>query len=508
MSVDLTVTTDAGRVRGVLSNGLPTWRGIPYAAPPEDELRLRAPQPAQPWTGVRDASDWGNGSVQDPRALFIRPGKKQLPSEDCLTLNIQAPPVTGAKRPVMVFIHGGAYLLGSSSMGLYDGKRLVRRGDIVYVSINYRLGALGYLDFTQFSTPERPFDSNLGLRDQVAALEWVQRNIEAFGGDPDNVTIFGESAGGSAVVALMATPAAKGLFARGIAESPAVDLVSSPTQADTFARDFVTLLGADPADNAAAVRTLNTVTPAELWQASRRVTGKTMSTQPGLSPFAPTVDGDFLPQHPIDAFTSGAVHQVPLIIGSNKSEGTLFPKVLDALPSDSQRIEKYFRATDPEAMERILAHYPGYPARAAAIDFGGDSILWAPTVEIASAYSAIAPTYMYRFDYSPRAMRWLGLHATHAFELLAVFGYGEGAVGRALTLPGGKRGMRAVTDTVQREWLSFARTGRPTAAWPAYDTAFRTTLIIDDPSYLAHDPLRARRLAWSGYTAYRNLPAH
>ncbi len=531
MNVDLTVDTDAGLVRGVLARGVPTWRGIPYAAPPVGELRLRAPQPVTPWAGVHDASDWGNGAVQDPKALFIRPGKKQLPSEDCLTLNIQAPPVPGSKRPVMVFIHGGAYLVGSSSMGLYDGRRLVRRGGIVYVSINYRLGALGYLDFTQFSTPERPFDSNLGLRDQVAALEWVQRNIEAFGGDPDNVTIFGESAGGSAVVALMATPATKGLFAHAIAESPAVDLVSSPAQADTFAQDFVALLGAgsaghtrlpvdkrlpvdreradrEPVDKAAAVEALTTATAADLWQASRRVTGKTMSTQPGLSPFAPTVDGNFLPEHPIDAFTAGDVHPVPLIIGSNKREGTLFPRLLDSLPTDPERIEKYFHATDPEAMARILTHYPGYPATAAAVDFGGDSILWAPTVELAQAYCSIAPTFMYRFDYAPRIMKWLGLEATHAFEMLAVFGYGAGAVGRALTLPGGRRGMRAVTDTVQREWLSFARTGKPTAAWPAYDTVARKTMIIDDPAGLAHDPNRARRLAWVGHTGYRKLPAH
>ena len=508
MSVDLTVATDAGQVRGAVIRGLPTWRGIPYATPPMGELRLRAPRPVEPWSGVRDASDWGYGAVQDPKMLVIRPGKKQLPSEDCLTLNIQAPPVPGAKRPVMVFIHGGAYLLGSSSMGLYDGRRLVRRGDIVYVSINYRLGALGYLDFTEFSTPERPFESNLGLRDQVAALEWVQRNIEAFGGDPDNVTVFGESAGASSTLALMATPAAKGLFARAIAESPAVDLVSSPAQAARFASDFVSLLGAEPQDNAAVTAALTTATPEQLWQASRRVTGKTMSTQPGLSPFAPTADGEYLPEHPIDAFAAGNVHKVPLIIGSNKREGTLFPRLLDSMPTDPARIEKYFHATDPHAMERILAHYPGYPALAAAIDFGGDSILWAPTIELASAYSAIAPTYMYRFDYAPRAMKWAGLEATHAFELIAVFGYGAGAVGRALTLPGGKRGMRAVTDTVQREWLSFARIGKPTGAWPAYDTAERTTFIFDDPAGLAHDPHRARRLAWSGYTGYRNLPAH
>ena len=194
MSANTRVTTSDGVVQGKPVGDLLTWRGIPYAAPPVGPLRLRAPAPVEPWQGVRDATEWGNASVQHKKGTMLSPGKYQPSSEDCLTLNVLAPSrPSSTPRPVMVFIHGGAYTLGTSATPLYGGGSLVRRSledseGIVYVSLNYRLGVLGYLDLSQFSTEARQFDANLGLRDQVAALEWVQRNIAQFGGDPENVT--------------------------------------------------------------------------------------------------------------------------------------------------------------------------------------------------------------------------------------------------------------------------------------------------------------------------------
>ena len=243
MAVKTRVTTTDGMIEGKPVGNLTTWRGIPYAAPPVGPLRFRAPQPTQPWQGVRDATEWGNASVQHKRGTMLAVGKYQPSSEDCLTLNVLAPSTPSTTpRPVMVFIHGGAYTLGTSATPLYGGGSLVRRslqdGDgIIYVSVNYRLGALGYLDMSRFSTPERPFDSNLGLRDQVAALEWVKRNIAEFGGDPDNVTVFGESAGGNAVTTLMTVPAAKGLFAQAIAESSAPGMTTAKHRADQWASE-------------------------------------------------------------------------------------------------------------------------------------------------------------------------------------------------------------------------------------------------------------------------------
>src|ERR671916_1254401 len=190
MASRLTVRTAEGSVRGARDGAVLRWRSIPYAAPPVGELRWRAPAPVQPWRGVRDATTYGFASWQPRWGAGLAPGNFQPVSEDCLTLNVVAPAKPSERpRPTVVFIHGGGYIIGTSALEMYGGVRLVERGDIVYVSMNYRLGPLGYLDLSTFSTANRPIESNLGMRDQVAALEWVQRNIAAFGGDPDNVTI-------------------------------------------------------------------------------------------------------------------------------------------------------------------------------------------------------------------------------------------------------------------------------------------------------------------------------
>ncbi|RVW06351.1 carboxylesterase/lipase family protein [Rhodococcus spongiicola] len=508
MPSSLEVSTAEGLVRGRRIGDLLTWRGVPYATPPVGPHRLRAPLPVQPWTGVRDATTFGDAAPQPPKGTALRPGKHQPTSEDCLTLNVVAPASpSSTPRPVMVFVHGGSFMMGTTALGIYRGDRLVRRGDVVYVSVNYRLGPLGCLDLTEFSTAERRFDSNLGLRDQVAALHWIRRNIAAFGGDPSNVTIFGESAGATSVTTLMATPAARNLFARAIAESPAPELVYDAHRATRWARQFVTLLGSDPSDPSAAARALHTATPAQLGKAGNRLTAKVLTETPGLHPFGPVVDGEFLPEFPLDAFASGRAHPVPMIIGTNAREGTFFPKFMDGLPTSPARIEAMFELTDPQARDRVLAAYPGYPDSTSAIDLGGDVTMWKPSIDIAEAHAGHAPTYGYRFDFAPRLMHWLDLGATHAFELFAVFGYGESAAGRALTAPGGRRGLRAVTDRVQENWISFAHNGVPAPWWPRYETELRKTLVFDASTRIERDPGREKRLAWSGYHGYRGVPA-
>ena len=494
------VRTAEGLVRGRRRGDLLAWRGIPFAAPPVGPLRLRAPQPVTPWDGELDATSFGDAPYQPRKFTMVGPGRYHPSSENALMLNVLARPGTVGSRPVVVFVYGGAYTLGMSATPIYGGESMVRREDVVYVSINYRVGSLGYLDFTRFSRPDRPFDSNLGLRDQVAALEWVQRNIASFGGDPGNVTVFGESAGASAVVTLMSTPAARGLFARGIAQSPAAGLVTTEERAAQWASEFVSLLDTAESDPATA---LDRAAPAALAKAGNRLGAKTLRETPGLFPFVAVVDGDYLPQTPIDAFADGNAHRIPLVIGTNRDEGTLFPKFLDALPTSRERIEKMFALTDPEAGRRILATYPGYPAEEAAIRFGGDLTFWWPSVELASSHSRFAPTYAYRFDYSPRLLQRAGLGATHALELFAVFGLADSVPGRGLTALGGRSGLRSVSDTVQRQWLTFARDGAPTASWPRYDIDERATLVFDEVTTVEHDPAAERRRAWSGYEGYR-----
>ncbi|WP_433682615.1 carboxylesterase/lipase family protein [Nocardia sp. CA-119907] len=491
------ITTADGVVRGYRGRRVLRWRSLPYAAAPVGDLRFRAPQPMRPWTGVREATTFGFAAMQHRTGARIGPRRYQPTSEDALTLNVVAPiEPSAAPRPVMVFIHGGGYQIGTSALSLYSGGRLAVRGDVIVVSLNYRLGAFGYVDFGEFGTPERPFEANLGLRDQVAALEWVQRNIPAFGGDPNNVTIFGESAGAHAVLSLLATPAAKGLFHRGIAQSPPADWGMSAEDARAFARRCVEALGATP-DTAAEA--LITAGANDIRRAVDMTSGKVLRERPGLFPIAPVVDGEYLTQSPIDAITSGAAHQVPLIIGTNRDEGTLFAKFADELPTTPSRMHALLtRAGGAELESRVIAAYPGYPDARVAVRAGGDYVFWRPSVAVAAGHSRYAPTYTYRYDFAPRALRLAGIGATHATELIPVFGAADSPFGRAITAAGGRRGLASVSHQFQDNWLEFARTGRPLPSWPAYTEDRRTTLIIDDITRLENDPDRAKRIAWQG----------
>ncbi|QLY32460.1 carboxylesterase/lipase family protein [Nocardia huaxiensis] len=495
------IKTADGVVRGYRGRRVSRWRSIPYAAAPVGELRFRAPQPVQPWNGVRDATEFGFAAMQHRNGARIGPRRQQPTGEDCLTLNVTVPndPAPGP-RPVMVFIHGGGYVIGTSALGLYSGARLALRGDVVLVSINYRLGAFGYVDFSEYATPAHRFDSNLGLRDQVAALEWVQRNIAAFGGDPNNVTIFGESAGAHAVLALMCTPAAAGLFHRGISQSPPADWGTSLADAKVFARRCIDKLGVAPD---AAAQALLTARPNDIRRAVDHAVGSVLREQPGLFPVAPLVDGDYLPQAPVDAFTSGSAHKLPLIIGTNRDEGTLFTRFDDTLPTTPDRIHWLLGQGDVAAESRVTAAYPGYPKPKVAVRIGGDFTFWRPALQVMAAHSRFAPTYAYRYDFAPRALHLAGFGATHASDLLPVFGAADSPFARALTAAGGQRGLRSVTRQFQENWLAFARTGAPLPSWPAYTEDQRATMIIDYPPRVDHDPEQAKRLAWQGVT----LPA-
>ncbi|MEU1428342.1 carboxylesterase/lipase family protein [Nocardia sp. NPDC005746] len=524
------ITTADGVVRGIRGRRVSRWRSIPFAAPAVGDLRFRAPQPVRPWTGVRDATDFGYAAMQHRDGARIGPRQAQATGEDCLTLNVAAPnSPSGTPRPVMVFIHGGGYMIGTSALRLYSGARLAVRGDVIVVSVNYRLGAFGYVDFGEYSTPDRQFDSNLGLRDQVAALEWVQRNIAAFGGDPGNVTIFGESAGAHAVLSLMATPAAAGLFHRGIAQSAPADWAPSQAEARLFARRCLDELGIDPAD---AAKALSTAGANAIRKGVDRALARVMHEQPGLFPVAPVVDGEFLPAAPVAAFANGTAHRVPLILGTNRDEATLFVRLDDTLPTTPDRMRWLLRHVD-QALEadgegpiftklgrtmptseerlhdalsdygaavesRVAAAYPGFPGKKAAVRMGGDFTFWRPSVRVMEAHSRFAPTYAYRYDFAPRAVQVSGFGATHALDLIPVFGAVDTGIGRAMTALGGHSGFRSVSKQFQDNWLSFARTGAPLPAWPAYTEDQRATLIIDAPSRVEFDPDRTKRLAWQG----------
>ncbi|MGA7468791.1 carboxylesterase/lipase family protein [Mycobacterium sp.] len=494
------VTTVAGTVEGFTRDGVHRWRSIPYARPPVGALRFRAPRPVQPWPGVRYCHGFTKCAPQERRYTLLGVGKYQPMGEDCLTLNVVAP--EGPKTeplPVMVFVHGGGYIMGSSATPIYDGVALARRG-CVYVSVNYRLGALGCLDLSSLSTADATFDSNLFLRDLVLALRWVKDNIAGFGGDPDNVTVFGESAGAHAVVSLLAAPEAEGLFAQAISESPASGMTRSSEVAAEFAGRFATLLGARKQD---AVYALRAVSPAELVDTQNRLIEDGVRDMLGAFPIGPVFGDDYLPLDPVEALRRGKAHRVPLIVGTNVDEGRLFTRFLQLLPTTEPMIEALLAEVDPAARERITGAYPDYPDRSACIRLGGDFAFSSAAWEIAEAHSRHAPSYLYRYDYAPGVLRWSGLGATHATELLAVFGVYRTKFGALLTAPVDRRSALRVTSEVQRRWLSFSRTGKPGDDWPVYTDTDRAVRVFDRKSHLEFDPHPERRRAWEGFSLAR-----
>ncbi len=422
--------TATGIVEGFTRDGVHRWRSIPYARAPVGSLRFRAPQPAQPWPGVRHCHTFANCAPQQRRYTVMGIGRYQTRSEDCLTLNVVTPEEPATQPlPVMVFIHGGGYILGSSATPIYDGAALARRG-CVYVSVNYRLGALGCLDLSSLSTPQITLDSNVYLRDLVLALRWVHDNIAEFGGDPGNVTIFGESAGAHITATLLAVPAAKGLFARAISESPAAGMVRSREVAAEFAARFANLIGARTQD---AANALMQASPAQLVEAQHHLIRQGMRKRLGAFPIGPVFGDDYLPMDPVEAMRSGRVHAVPLIVGTNAEEGRLFTRFLGMLPTNEPMVEELLSGMKPADRERITAAYPNYPAPSACIQLGGDFAFSSAAWQIAEAHGANAPTYLYRYDYAPRTLRWSGFGATHATELFAVFDIYRTRFGALLT---------------------------------------------------------------------------
>ncbi|MFT4044114.1 MAG: carboxylesterase/lipase family protein [Gordonia sp. (in: high G+C Gram-positive bacteria)] len=496
----------AGRRGHRTRRGTISWRGIPFAAPPVGGGRFRRPSPVEPWAGVRDCTRFGPAPIQERRFAMTAPGRIHPMSEDCLTLNVFSPEVESATpRPVLVYIYGGAYVLGTTATPLYDPSLLARAQDVVVVTVAYRFGPFGMLDFSEYSTPERPFDDNLGLADHLAALQWVASNIAVFGGDPANVTIFGESAGGTSVLTLLATPPAKGLFHHAIAQSPATELTVGKQGAALFADEFLRILAdpqrrntdveqpREPIDPERAARLLDGASAVELLRAGNRLMGfarRAAVAEP--VPFAPVSGSDLLPLAPLDAAREGRTHQVPLIVGSNRDEGKLFDKFWNMLP-DADRM--LLRVADSVARDEIAAQYS--EGAADRLRLAADATFWAPMMAFADGHSRRAATYVYRYDFFTSALGRAGVGATHGTELFAVFGAYRLPLGVGLAV-GDWRGVGRVIDRVQHRWGSFARSGVPGDGWPRYRSATREILVIDRDDRVEVDPDSARRMAWQG----------
>ncbi|MEY2475019.1 MAG: para-nitrobenzyl esterase [Actinomycetota bacterium] len=499
------IETSGGRVEGTVKQGVQQFRGIPFAAPPVGDLRFRPPQPAEPWVGVLDATRFGPQGLQAPSQLETLFGGTPPPSsEDCLTLNVYTPAADGGRRPVMVWIHGGAFLTGAGSTPWYNGTSFAANHDIVVVTVNYRLGAFGFLHLDDIGGDAFGGSGNAGILDQVAALDWVREDIEAFGGDPNNVTVFGESAGAMSVGTLLGLPVAKGLFAKAIPQSGAAHNAKPRDDADAIARDLLAALGLDatPA-GAARLREL----PAEaVLEAQNAVVAKHLPIF-GLA-FTPVVDGIVLPEPPIDAIGAGSAGGVRVLIGTNADEMKLFT-VLDPASSDldeARLIKRVIAAVGDagKAAELVTAyrsHRPGVSAAELWGDMQGDYIFRIPAIRLAEHQSARDnAVYSYLFDWpSPQFGGALG--ACHALEI--PFAWNTLDTGMSQMFTGAvDQPVRDLAGAMHTAWATFARTGTPAAPglpdWPAYDTERRATMVFDVPCRVEDDPGAADREAWSG----------
>ena len=443
------VHVDTGILVGDRNETVAAFKGVPYAEPPVGPLRWRPTRPARPWTGERPALDFGASCIQGSPPPNIAEGSGAAArNEDCLTLNVWAPAKHDRPAPVMVWVHGGGNIAGGSADTYYDGAAFARDG-VVLVSINYRLGALGFFAhpaLTAEASAGEPV-GNYGLMDQVAALGWVKRNIAAFGGDPANVTVFGESAGGEDIVLLLTAPSARGLFQKAIVESGA-RWTGLPDLARAEAEGTRLAAVAGIAGNATAAQ-LRDIPVATVLKAGRGMEAR------------PVIDGRLLPGEPAAAFASGRALQVPLIIGTNNAEGSL----LGSQPRDPGEA---FPAFKPQ-LDRLRAAY-GDRAKDDG-DFARlvfrDLSFSAPARFVAGKESAGAPVFLYRFDYVLSLLRTRRDGAWHASEIPYVFD----------TWPADRIPPpdRQVATTLHGCWVSFARTGTPTCPaappWPAYTPA-------------------------------------
>jgi para-nitrobenzyl esterase len=496
------VDTASGKLRGATAGGIHAFKGVPYGASTEGANRFMPAQPPAPWSGVRDALDYRGHAPQSPNrnekrpelATTLGPPDTTPEGEDCLSLNLWTPGLDHAKRPVMVWLHGGAFAYGSGNRAVTAGENLARRGDVVVVSVNHRLNILGYLDLAGRGGSRFAHSGNAGSLDLVAALRWVRDNIAGFGGDPGNVTIFGESGGGGKVSVLLAMPAAKGLFHKAVVQSGATIRVSTRERGAALADAVLKELGTDcdGLQKIAYPKLLAAMAPAS------RAVGPSTWRLLDRYDFGPVADGADLPHQPFDPAAPTISAGIPLLIGGTREESGFFladdDEVWHGRVTDESLRRRVTALAGTEA-DRVLAAYPdGTPGDRLIAALTGSNF-WVRTVLLAERKSAQpAPIYMYSLDWrSP--FQGGRLKAHHAMDLPFVFDTTD--------IPDttkGAAGAAELAAIISDAWASFARSGSPQTAalpaWPSYNPTDRATMLFNAKCEVAKDPDREARLAW------------
>ncbi|MBC2652779.1 carboxylesterase/lipase family protein [Novosphingobium flavum] len=501
-SKGLEVQTAQGRLRGKHEGKTKAFLGVPYAAPPVGPLRFRAPQPPKSWRGVRDAVTYGPPSIQNNRdhKAWVDP----LPgSEDCLYLNVWVPDGKSPNKPVMVWFHGGGYESGSGGLPLYNGAALADHGDVVVVTVNHRLSLMGYLWLGDVD-PSYASDSTPGQQDLVASLKWVRDNIAAFGGDPNNVTIFGESGGGGKVSALLATPSAKGLFHKAIVQSGSQQKVYTRAEASEITK--IALSAVDLKTPTAAA--LSALPNSALWTMMLAV-GKL----PGLA-FQPVVDGAFMPHQTWQDAAPPESLAVPMMIGVNADESVAFLPDMRKEPKDDAEMRARFagsmggKAFTDEEWGRVIQRYRALLPNASRLDLlvAMSSDFWMRSSAQNQAEKKVkqggAPVFVYEFGWKTPCFG--GSWSLHGIEIPFVFGnldYGvawdgeDSEASRAAADP--KRDRFRLAAQTMSAWAAFAHSGNPSTPeipWPAFDLQRRATLVLDREIKVVDDLHHDRRV--------------
>ncbi|HEV8064293.1 MAG TPA: carboxylesterase/lipase family protein [Acidimicrobiales bacterium] len=486
-------TIASGQLRGLRTHGGFAFKGVPYAASPAGPRRWLPPLPVQRWTGVREAIEFGPSCPQ-PRRRPTGWSHEMAESEDCLVLNVWTPSLASqANRPVMVWFHGGGYTIGSGSWPIYDGAALAARGDVVVVTVNHRLGPLGYLHLADLGGDDYASSGNVGMLDLIASLEWVRDNIAAFGGDAGNVTVFGESGGGAKVSVLHVMPAAEGLFHRAVVQSGPALRLQSEAEATSKAARFLELLGIDAGKG--ALTALQLVPIEALGRAQERLGAGELTNA-----FGPVLDGLTALAHPSAAFATGTAIDVPLLIGRNKDEGTLMlagdPVLDDPESLDEQGLRSRL-AMMGDRLDPVLAGYRAVYPEASLLDLliavRTDAFMGIGTARLAEqkVTGTSSPAYMYRFNWAAGR-----LGSAHGFEIPFVFDNAREPIMR----PSSRRSLLAAR--MSEAWIAFARRGDPNHAgldnWPPYTLDERELMVFDrDKCGAERDPFEAVHALWS-----------
>ena len=507
------VKLSGGSAQGLLEDGITVFKGIPYGAPPTGAARFLSPQPAPPWGSVLIATGYGAPAMQlydrphtgsdlslQLATIFTTRDDIKIDNEDSLFLNVWSPGIDELKRPVMVWLHGGGFAYGSGAWPVYDGTNLAHRGDVVVITINHRLNAFGYLHLAELLGEKYSQSGNAGMLDIVLALEWVRDNIARLGGDPGNVTIMGESGGGSKVSHLLAMPAAEGLFHKAIIQSgPGLTGVTAETATEN-ARAIVTELGLDPDRRGELEAGLRSASADDILNAVRAAQAKAGGGFQGIQ-LAPVVDGGVLPRHPFTPDAPAQSRDIPVLIGWNKDEMTIFNTTApwfgslseDELP---ERFQQIAGNNAQAVLDTYRAAYPDYSPTYLYNVLLGDRFMFMGSVALAERKAAQggAPVFMYYLTWETPVGGGI-FKSPHTLDIPFMFAN----VDKAVVLTGDGMEARKLESQMSEAWIAFARTGDPNHPglphWPVYDDELRAAMVFDVEPSVSHDPKQAIRLA-------------